>query len=158
MPFRKCSFFYNPKLGMIMPVTVSLKLNFLNTQNQVRYQVFDRLLLMMSFEFKAQFPERSGPGKISSFQLTVVDVIVAKSSIQWINALLSDIDKKLHEDAHNLLKITGQGKIVPTTCLNISSLSSISDSIFTRNHNMLDCGRACITTCEKKYVISFPDF
>ena len=72
--------------------------------------------------------------------------------------LIGDIDKKIHQEAEegarNLSIIPRQGKI--PICLNISS--SISDSMFTRNHNMLDCGRACITTCEKKYVISFPDF
>ena len=71
-----------------------------------------------------------------------------------VNVLLGEIDKKIHqwqdseavEGAHNLSKISRQGKIC--VCLNISS--SISDSMFTRNHNMLDYGRACITTREKK--------
>ena len=54
-----------------------------------------------------------------------------------------------------LPKISGKGNLKIPTCLNISSF--ISDSMFIRDHwHMLDCGRACITTCEKKYVISFP--
>ena len=56
-----------------------------------------------------------------------------------------------------LPKISGKGNLKIPTCLNISSF--ISDSMFTRDYwHMLDCGRACITTCEKKYVISFPGF
>jgi len=33
-----------------------------------------------------------------------------------------------------------------------------SSSIVARNHNILDCRRACVKTCEKQYVIGFRDF